>query len=162
MAATSLKSSPALPKPRPFVGHFPVYGRDPLGFVTRVSREVGGVVPIRMGPFPGYVITDPAAIEEVLITKNKDFRKSLATRRIGVVTGNGILVSDGETWREHRRAVQPGFHSDRIKAWAEIMTEETAATAATWRDGETRDIHHDIYELTLRIVVRTLLASDVT
>src|SRR4051795_5712666 len=161
MAAPGL-NSPALPKPRPFVGHFPVYGRDPLGFVTRVSRDVGGVVPIRMGPFPGYVITDPAAIEEVLITKNKDFRKSLATRRIGVVTGNGILVSEGDTWREHRRAVQPAFHRERIEGWANVMTHEADATASRWQDGQTLDMHREMTELTLRIVVRTLLASDVT
>jgi cytochrome P450 len=161
MATTSAGSS-ALPKPRPFVGHFPVYGRDPLGFVTRLSREVGGVVPIRMGPFPALVITDPAAIEEVLITKNKDFRKSLATRRIGVVTGNGILVSEGETWREHRRAVQPAFHRERIEGWATVMTHEADVIAKRWQDGQTLDMHREMTELTLRIVVRTLLASDVT
>src|SRR3954470_5079293 len=132
---------PLIPRARPFVGHFPVYGKDPLGFVTRLSREVGGVVPIRMGPFPALVITDPAAIEEVLITRNRDFRKSLATRRIGVVTGNGILVSDGETWREHRRAVQPAFHRERIQGWADVMVAEADATARAWRDGEVRDIH---------------------
>ena len=117
--AKTAANTPSLGKPRPFVGHFPAYGRDPLGFVTRVANEVGGVVPIRMGPMPGLMISDPAAIEEVLVTRNKDFRKSLATRRVSVVTGNGILVSNGETWREHRRAVQPAFHSDRIRAWAE-------------------------------------------
>lgn len=151
-----------IPKPKPFIGHFREYGRDPLGFVTRLSREVGGVVPIRMGPFPALVLTDPAAIEEVLVTKNRDFRKSLATRRISVVTGNGILVSEGETWRQHRRAVQPAFHRERIQAWADIMVNEAAAIVGRWRDGQTLDVHREMTELTLRIVVRTLLASDVT
>jgi cytochrome P450 len=114
-----------------------------------------------MGPFPAVVVTDPAAIEQVLVTNNKDFRKSFATRRVNVVTGNGILVSDGETWREHRRAVQPAFHSDRIRAWADAMVAETAKTVAGWRDGQTLDMHREMYELTLRIVVKTLLASDI-
>src|SRR5690349_1032978 len=102
--------APTIPKPKPFVGHFPEYGKDPLGFVLNAAK-VGGVVPIRMGPVPAVVITDPEAIEQVLVTNNKDFRKSLATRRVNVVTGDGILVSDGDTWRQHRRAVQPAFHS---------------------------------------------------
>lgn len=154
-------ASASLPKPTRFFGHFPAYGRDPLAFAL-TANDNGGVVPIRFGPVGGLLISDPAAIEEVLVTRNKDFRKSLATRRIGVVTGNGILVSDGETWREHRRAVQPAFHSERTKGWADVMTEEAAATVARWHDREMRDIHHEMYELTLRIVVRTLLASDVT
>ena len=131
----------ALPKPKPFVGHFATYGKDPLGFVTRLANEVGGVVPVRMGPIPGLVVSDAAAIEEVLVTRNRDFRKSFATRRIGVVMGNGILVSDGEKWREHRRAIQPAFHSDRIAAWAQAMTQEALATTERWRDGQTIDIH---------------------
>jgi len=163
MASTrAAAETPALPKPKPLVGHFPAYGKDPLGFVTRIANDIGGVVPIRMGPIPGLVISDPAAIEEVLVTKNKDFKKSLATRRVGVVTGNGILVSGGETWREHRRAVQPGFHSDRIRAWADVMTSETLATVNSWPDGATTDVFRDMSQLTLRIVVRTLLASDIT
>jgi cytochrome P450 len=150
-----------VPKPNFLFGDFPAYGRDPLAF-SLLANDHGGILPIRMGPVPGIIVSDPAAIEEVLVTRNKDFRKSLATRRIGVVTGNGILTSDGEYWREHRRVVQPAFHSDRIRAWSDIMTAESAATAASWRGGTMLDIHHEMYELTLRIVVRTLLASDVT
>ena len=162
VATPTAPKSPALPKPRPLVGHFQDYGHDPLGFVTRIANEVGGVVPIRMGPIPGLLISDPAAIEEVLVTKNKDFKKSLATRRVSVVTGNGILTSNGETWREHRRNVQPAFHSDRIKGWADVMVDETTKTVDSWRDGEVTDVFRDMSQLTLRIVVRTLLASDIT
>jgi len=149
-----------IPRARPFVGHFPEYGKDPLGFVLNAAK-VGGVVPIRMGPVAAVVVTDPEAIEQVLVTNNKDFRKSLATRRVNVVTGTGILVSDGDMWRQHRRAVQPAFHSERIRAWADTMVGESSATVDTWRDGQTLDIHKEMYELTLRIVVKTLLASDI-
>lgn len=158
--AAQTQASPAIPKPRPLVGHFPAYGRDPLGFMLNAAK-VGGVVPIQMGPFPAVLVTDPAAIEQVLVTNNKDFRKSLATRRVNVVTGDGILVSDGDTWRQHRRAVQPAFHSERIRAWADAMVDETKTTVDSWKDGDTLDIHKQMYELTLRIVVRTLLASDI-
>lgn len=150
----------AVPRAWPLLGHFPAYGRDPLGFATRLANDVGGVVPVRFGPFPGLMITDPAAIEEVLVTKNRDFRKSPATRRVSVVTGNGILTSEGEDWREHRRVVQPAFHSERVRAWADVMVNEANSTVAAWHDGEVRDIHADMTALTLRIVVQTLLGSD--
>jgi len=145
---------------RPLVGHFPAYGRDPLGFATRVAAAQGGLAAVRFGPVSVYVLTDPAAIEEVLITRHRDFGKSIATRRIGAVTGNGLLISEGETWREHRRGVQPAFHSDRVRAWADVMVREAAATATSWGQDATRDIHSDMGALTLRIVVRTLLGSD--
>lgn len=33
----------------PLLGHFPAYARDPLGFVTRLSAEYGGIVPLPPG-----------------------------------------------------------------------------------------------------------------
>ena len=146
----------------PLLGHFPAYGRDPLGFVTRVSADFGGVVPIRLGPYPTLLITDPAAIEEVLVTRNRDFRKSSAARRVGVVVGNGLLLSEGTVWREHRRVVQPAFHHDRVNAWGDLMVERTEDLLSRWRDGETRDVYADMSALTLDIVGRTVLDSRIS
>jgi cytochrome P450 len=143
----------------PLLGHFPAYARDPLGFVTRVSAEYGGVVPLRLGPSPAILLTDPGAIEEVLVTKSRDFRKSRAAGRVGVVVGNGLLLSEGETWREHRRVVQPAFHHKRIANWGETMVRDAEAFVSEWDDGEVRDVHADMTALTLFIVARTLLDS---
>ena len=158
----SVASPPRLGSPPgavPLLGHFPAYARDPLGFVTRVSNEYGGVVPFRLGPFPTLLLTDPDAIEEVLVAKSRDFRKSRAAGRIGVVVGNGLLLSEGETWRAHRRVVQPAFQHDRVAAWGETMVREAEAFVSGWHDGEIRDIHSDMAVLTLSIVARTLLDS---
>ena len=143
----------------PLLGHFPAYARDPLGFVTRVSADYGGIVPFRLGPYPALLLTDPQAIEEVLVGKSRDFRKSRAAGRVGVVVGNGLLLSEGEPWREHRRIVQPAFQHDRVAAWGETMVRETDAFVSGWDDGEVRDIHRDMAALTLSIVARTLLDS---
>ncbi len=77
------------------------------------------------------------------------------------MVGDGILLSEGETWREHRRVVQPAFHHDRVAAWGEIMVEETERHLATWGDGDIRDVHADMSALTLAIVGRTLLDSQI-
>jgi cytochrome P450 len=159
MTATS--EARTLPGAWPLVGHFPAYSRDPLGFVTTSTRTHGGVVPIRFGPSPALLITDPAAIEEVLVSRHRDFQKGRAGQRVGVVVGEGILLSEGETWREHRRIVQPAFHHDRIKAWGEVMASETESMLAGWADGDVRDIHADMSALTLAIVGRTLLDSRI-
>jgi cytochrome P450 len=160
MTATHLATGP-LPRAWPLVGHFPAYGRDPLGFVTRLAQEPGGVTPVRMGPLPALMVTDAAAIEEILVTRQRDFRKSPATRRVGVVIGDGLLISEGNTWREHRRAVQPAFHRQRVAAWGDAMVGEAEATIDGWPEGGVVDIHQEMTALTLRIVVRTLLGSDV-
>ena len=143
----------------PLLGHFPAYARDPLGFVTRAAAEYGSVVPFRLGPFPALLLTDPDAITEVLVARSRDFRKSRAAGRIGVVVGSGLLLSEGDTWRAHRRVVQPAFHHDRVGAWGEVMVREADAFVSGWGEGEVRDVHRDMAALTLSIVARTLLDS---
>jgi cytochrome P450 len=143
----------------PLLGHFPAYARDPLGFVTRASTDYGGVVPFRLGPFEALLLTDPDAIDEVLVARSRDFRKSRAAGRIGVVVGNGLLLSEGDTWRAHRRLVQPAFHHDRVAAWGGMMVREADAFVSGWNDGEIRDIHRDMAALTVSIVARTVLDS---
>jgi cytochrome P450 len=144
----------------PLAGHFLAYGRDPLGFVVRTVEEFGGVVPIRFGPVPALLIAEPAAIEEVLVERNRDFRKSRAARRVGVVVGDGILLSEGEVWRGHRRLVQPAFHHKRSASYGEVMVGETERMLAGWSGGQTRDIHAEMVALTLGIVVRSILDSE--
>jgi len=143
----------------PLLGHFPAYARDPLGFVTRASTDYGGLVSFRLGPFPALLLTDPEGIDEVLVARSRDFKKSRAAGRIGVVVGNGLLLSEGETWREHRRVVQPAFHHDRVAAWGETMVREADTFVSGWEEGQVRDVHRDMAAVTLSIVARTLLDS---
>jgi cytochrome P450 len=77
------------------------------------------------------------------------------------VVGQGILLSEGDVWREHRRVVQPAFRHDRIAAWGKVMVDETERLLAGWHEGDVRDVHADMSALTLGIVGRTLLDSRI-
>jgi cytochrome P450 len=104
MAATT----PALgPPPRFLIGNLSEFNRDQLGSMMRWSRDYGAVVPLRFGPLPAYLVTDPALVEQVLVDQHRSFTKTAAVRPLGPVVGRGILRSDGELWRRQRRLVQP-------------------------------------------------------
>ena len=32
--------------------------------------------------------------------------------RVGILLGNGIMVSEGDLWRRQRKMIQPAFHRD--------------------------------------------------
>ncbi len=80
----------------PLLGHFLAYARDPLGFVTRVSAEYGGIVPFRLGPYPALLLTDPDAIEEVLVAKSRDRQHPLACE---LARCSRLIVPALSTWR---------------------------------------------------------------
>lgn len=56
------------------------FTRDQLGFYVRCAREYGDVVPVRLGPRRGLLIYHPDAIEEVLVTRARDFMKTPGIR----------------------------------------------------------------------------------
>ncbi len=154
---------PPGPKGNPILGVMREFNRDTLGFITR-CREYGDVVRMRFLYVPAYFLYHPDDIEYVLSTNAKNFLKAMSLRSnfFQRLVGNGLLTSEGETWKRQRRLAQPAFHRQRINSYAQVMVDFTKRMMSTWRDDEVRDIHRDMMRLTLEIVVRTLFNADVS
>ncbi len=134
--------------------------RDLLSFYVHCAREFGDVTLLRIGLKPMYLLSHPDLIEEVLVTQHRNFIKHYALRMNQTLLGNGLLTSNGDFWLRQRRLAQPAFHRDRLAAYAEFMTAYAERLAASWRDGEVRDLHKDMTRLTLEIIVKTLFNAD--
>ena len=147
--------------PHGLLGLLPELSHDALGLLTRCARDYGDFVRVRLGLTRAVLIGHPDLVEEVLVTRNHDFRKNLGARRLGSLLGNGLVLSEGEFWLRQRRLMQPAFHRQRIGAMAEAMVGCALAAAAAWRTGEVRDVAQEMTELTMQIVGRTLFGTDV-
>ena len=160
MAASTSKLPPG-PKGRPVLGNMLGYARDPLGFLTRCSREYGDVVRLRFPGPPVYLLSHPDHIEQVLVRNNRNFIKDRYTREELSVLGHGLLISEGDFWRRQRRLAQPAFHRRRIEAYGETMVAFTERMLGDWQGGEVCDVHREMMRLTLEIVAKTLLDADI-
>ena len=45
-----------------------------------------------------------------------NYVKGRAIKRVGLLLGNGLMVSEGEFWKSQRRMIQPAFHDNVIGA----------------------------------------------
>ena len=158
-AATSIL--PPGPKSRSPLGHGAEFIRDTVGFLRTCARDYGDVVTFRTGPQRSFLLNHPDLIEDVLVTHNHNFIKPFALRRMNLFLGNGLLSSDGEAWRRQRRLAQPAFHRERVAAYADVMVAIAQRRLATWRDGEDRDLHEEMMQITYEIVGKTLFDADV-
>lgn len=147
------------PSVNSIVGHLQELGQDPLGFLTR-CRDYGDIVPLQLGLTPACLVTNPEYIEEVLKNRN-DFIKSRGLRSLKTLLGEGLLSAEGESWFWQRRLAQPVFHQKRINGYSQIMVDYTNRMLQTWRDGETHDIHADMMQLTLEIVMKCIFSAEV-
>jgi cytochrome P450 len=115
---------------------------------------------MRFGPRRIYLVNHPDAIEEVLVTRSRNFIKHFALKINPVVLGNGLLTSDGAFWRRQRRLMQPAFARPRIASYASIMVEYARRQIEEWQAGETRDLHAELMRLTLAITAKTLFDAE--
>jgi cytochrome P450 len=135
--------------------------RDPLGFMLDAAQSYGAVVSFRAGRERVYLFNHPDAVREILTGHYDNFLKGRGNLRMRRFLGEGLLLSEGELHRRQRRLAMPAFHRPRLAAYAEVMADHAARTAARWRAGAQLDIAQEMLRLTLAIVGRTLFSADV-
>jgi cytochrome P450 len=156
---TRTKSPPVLPG-HWLLGNLREFRKDMLGVYMRCARECGDIATYRIGLRRLVFISHPEFIEQVLVTENRKFIKHYALRLLKPTLGEGLLTSDGDFWLRQRRLMQPAFSRPRVESYGPIIVDYTQKMLATWRSGETRDLHADMMQLALSIVSKALLDVD--
>lgn len=111
-----------------------------------------------------FIVNDPAAVKRVLLDNAANYQKTEITRRIlepGL--GKGLITSEGETWKSHRRTMTPAFDQRSVAAYTPVMTQAAEELVAQWRNqgaGTEVDAAKDMMEVTLQIISRTMFSSD--
>ncbi len=110
------------------------------------------------------LVSDPAGIKHVLLDNAGNYAKTEFMRRLlepGL--GKGLITTEGETWRRHRRIMAPSFHHRSILAYVPIMAAVAESLVERWRTLP-RDMPIDVaaamMEATLTIIARTMFAAE--
>jgi cytochrome P450 len=168
MSAPSPATAPLSPLPLPpgpkgqfLVGNALQLAGHWSGYSARCAREFGGVVFYRFFHVPVVMVSEPDAVEAVLVRNASNFLKSRDYAAIRSFLGNGLLTSEGSFWQTQRQLIQPAFRHENIAIYAQIMSDSAATLLDGWNDGETRDIHHEMSWLTLDVVAKSLFGAKV-
>ncbi len=145
----------------PLLGDLLAFRRDRLGFLTRLAREQGDVARFRIGPYRVWQLAHPDLVHDVLVTHAQRFRKGPVLQRAKLVLGDGLLTSEGEHHRRHRRLLNHAFHPDRITEYAGAMVDRAASTSERWVEGAPTDVHKQTVRMTLATAGATLLGTEV-
>lgn len=140
--------------------------RDPLRVLAQIRGDLGDVACKRFFNSRYYLVSEPDAIRRVLVENHRNYHKSRNYAGLKVLLGEGLLTSEGETWKKQRKLAQPAFHHERLAALVTPMVECTRDMLARWQreqltSGKAFDVHRELTRLTFRIVGRTLLSAEV-
>ena len=152
---------PPGPEPHFLIGNFPLRRPDPLAVFTGWAREFGDIFYYRAGWIHVYFLNSPELIESVLVTNQQNFRKDRVIQNSRWFLGQGLLTSEGSEWLRQRRLCQPAFHRERLALYARIINGCAEEMLDSWKDGENRDVHQEMMQLTLRVVAKVLFSVDV-
>jgi cytochrome P450 len=99
----------------------------------------------------------------MMITHADDYvRLPFGRRVLGPIVGRGLLVSEGETWRQQRRAMAPAFTPRNVPIMsAHIMRcTEVACDRLERTRGQPVDLLHELQMLSLEIAATSLFSME--
>lgn len=144
--------------------------RDILGFMRHSMLEYGDVVRVRVGP-PSQsslmtFVFHPDGAGHVLAGSSDNYYKGTRVyAELSDLLGNGLLTSEGETWRRQKRLVAPLFNRKRMAAYVPMIGGEAARLVRQWagaaQTGASVDLHEEMTALTLRVVGRAVFGTEV-
>jgi cytochrome P450 len=149
--------------------------RDPLNTLTGIANQYGEISHFKFGRRHMYLLNNPDYIEDVLVTNPNAFIKSRGLQIAKRLLGNGLVTSECEFHHKQRRLIQPTFHPKHIRSYGTIMTDYAMKLSKKWEKGAVADslprdsrpatnsidIHKEMVELTLSIICKTVLGSDI-
>lgn len=96
---------------------------NPLPFHNENFEKYGDTFKVNLGGKRRIIFTRDADIILHILQKNqKNYHKSdLQTKDLAKYIGQGLLTSNGEFWRKHRRMIQPAFHKKKLEGLLDIM-----------------------------------------
>src|ERR1700760_4231575 len=111
-----------------------------------------------------YIINHPEDVKRGMLSNHRNYTKGEGIDRVKILLGNGLITSEGEFWHRQRRMMQPSFHRKVIDRFATLIREVNERWAQRWAAaaarGEPVNVSNDTSELTLEIVLRSILGTD--
>ncbi|HUD35652.1 MAG TPA: cytochrome P450 [Streptosporangiaceae bacterium] len=136
----------------------------PLEGYARLRDTYGDAVRVAMGPFPDrFLLSRPEHAEHVLATHQDNYVKSASYKGLRALIGDGLLTSEGQDWRRHRRLIQPVFSRRDVLMFGPAMTQASGRLLAGWADlpaDAELKVAAQLSGLTLDIIGSALFGAD--
>ena len=135
--------------------------KNPLPFHQEKFGEYGNTFIVRIGPRKRIVFTrEPATVRNILQKNHRNYRKSeLQTRDLAKYIGHGILTSEGDFWRKHRKMIQPAFHKEQLQGLLDLMYRAIHEELSDLPEDQIVDIFPKMSDLAFQVVAQSLFRA---
>ena len=158
-----MTASPPGPRGEPLFGSSRTYAKDPFRFLSACEQAYGDIVAFELGQLPAYMLSNPDDIERVLVSEAEHFRKpDFQSDALGDLLGEGLLLSEGDTWREQRQLTNPAFAMGRLANFADRIVDHADTMLDSWHDGQTVNVEQEMTAVTLDVIADLMLGVELS
>src|SRR5206468_5826730 len=119
----------------------------------------GDIVHMQLGRRHDYLINHPTYIKAILCAPQSEMARSTppAMKRL---LGRGLLTSQGDYHRRHKRMLAPAFHKEIVRQWNSTINIHCQRLRDRWSEADEVDIEYEMLRLTLTIVLKALFSAE--
>jgi len=131
-------------------------------FVSACARRYGNVFTLHVPPAgPMVYVSDPDEIKKVFAGDPSVFHAGEANSMLrGLLGESSVLVIDDDAHRDRRKLMLPPFHREAVARQVDAMVEVAAANVAGWRVGSEFAVAPKMSEITLEVILRTVIGTS--
>lgn len=132
-----------------------------MNFALELSQVYGNVARGWLGNNLVVFLTHPNDIEKIL-NSQVHIQKSDEYRFFKPWLGDGLLISSGDKWRNHRKLIAPAFHQNVLKSFVGIFNSNSLDVVERLRKevGNVFDVHDYMSEATVDILLETAMGTS--
>ncbi|XP_046985683.1 cytochrome P450 4C1-like [Schistocerca americana] len=151
------------PKGWPLLGNTFEFGKgnalDILHNSIRLWKTYGSTYLVWLGTRPFIFLIDADEVETILSSPTH-IKKSISYKFVEPWLGQGLLTSDGNHWRKHRKIITPTFHFKILEEFINVFNSNGDVMIDLWKkklNGPAFDIYSYVNLLTLDIINETAM-----
>ncbi len=137
---------------------------NPYKFSLGSARDFGDFFRVPFFFRKVFFTTNLDVIKHVLQANQKNYIKSVAYRNLKLALGNGLLTSEGDTWRRNRKLAQPAFYKTQLEGLYNAMTEVAEHYCQNLsekiKENDTIEISEEMMSVTADIVLKALFSAE--
>jgi cytochrome P450 len=138
--------------------------QDLLSWMSNHFKRFGDIYKASIYETNVYVVSAPQYAQHVLRKNWRNYHKGMAIKRIQMLLGDGLMVSEGIFWKSQRRMIQPAFHRNAIGALTNVITTANVALLKKWeqsaREKKSVNVTRDISLMVLDVVLTSIFGDD--
>jgi cytochrome P450 len=137
---------------------------DLLDWMSLQFRTFGDIFKASVYGTNVYVIRDVEFAYHVLVENWQNYVKGRSIKRVALLLGDGLMVSQGDLWKRQRRMIQPAFNHDSIGPITKMIAAVNLKLLRKWQQAAQNNgsinVTRDVSGMALEVVLRFILGDD--